>query len=268
MQGLQICKKGVPTLAKRTKLSDKLYESFKGLIESSEWAEGTRIPSESELSQAHGVSRPVVREALVRLRMEGVLGSRRGSGSVVIASGSRHPRGYRPVENVGDLLQTFEFRYALECDIAALAAERRSEEELQEILQAESDLTAQIAEHEVGDADFAFHIALAKASHNSMYLETLTMLRQQILFGMGLIGEFVKSREASRIESILLEHKCITEAIAASDPVAARSAMGRHLSKSQERLLGFDLTSTWNSPVRFGVSALIGSNDKNDKRAC
>lgn len=258
-------------MIRRTKLSDKLFESFKGLIEANEWPEGTRIPSETELSQVHGVSRPVVREALVRLRMEGFLGSRRGSGSVVIGAPSRSPRGYRPVENVSDLIQTFEFRYAVECDIAALAAERRTEEELQGILAIEAGLQAETPDDEVGDSDFAFHIALARACHNSMYLETLTMLRQQILFGMGLIGEFVRAREASRIESIIKEHKSITEAIAARDPVAARAAMGRHLSNSQERLLGFDLPGTWKRPLHFGVSALIGStdkNDKNDKRAC
>ena len=75
---------GAPTHGRRRqKLSDFLYEQVLGLILSSEYPVGARLPTEADLAARFDVSRPVVREALARLREDGLVVSRQGSGSYV-----------------------------------------------------------------------------------------------------------------------------------------------------------------------------------------
>jgi GntR family transcriptional regulator, transcriptional repressor for pyruvate dehydrogenase complex len=223
-------------------------------IEGGEWPEGTRIPPETELAQIHGVSRPVVREALIRLRSDGVIGARQGAGNFVIAGGLADAGGYRPIENVADLIEAFEFRFSVECDVAALAALRHSDEELEAIHVAAAAVNAQASDDSFGDADFSFHFALARASRNSMYSATLNMLRNQIIFGMRLVGEFSQQRTASRAETVFEEHQAIMAAVTARDPVGAHAAMGRHLMNSRRRILGFDIATDWQRASNPGMT--------------
>ncbi|MBB3236760.1 FadR/GntR family transcriptional regulator [Phyllobacterium endophyticum] len=232
-------------MAKKLKLSDRLYDTLRQLVEGGEWPEGTRIPPESVLVLKHGVSRPVVREALIRLRADGLIGSRQGSGSFVIGSTSVEPSGYRPIENVADLIQAFEFRYSIECDVAALAALRHTHEDLQAIHHAAHLVAGQPNDDGFGEADFAFHFALARASRNSMYESTLNMLRAQIVFGMRLVGGFAQQSVKTRSETVYEEHEAIVAAIAKRQAADAYQIMGRHLMNSRLRILGFDITADW-----------------------
>jgi DNA-binding FadR family transcriptional regulator len=227
------------------KLADKLYGTLRQRVDSGEWPEGTRIPPETELAQIHGVSRPVVREALIRLRADGVIGARQGAGNFVIAGAVADAAGYRPIENVADLIEAFEFRYSVERDVAALAALRHTQAELDAIRHAAGAVSAQAGDDGFGDADFSFHFALARASRNAMYSATLNMLRNQIVFGMRLVGEFSQQRAASRVETVIEEHQAVVSAIAARDAVGAQAAMGRHLINSRRRILGFEIATDW-----------------------
>lgn len=229
----------------KIKLADRLYGTLRQKIESGEWPEGTRIPPETELAQIHGVSRPVIREALIRLRSDGVIGSRQGAGNFVIAGGLTDAGGYRPIENVADLIEAFEFRFSVECDVAALAALRHSDEDLDAVHAAAAAINAQASDDSFGDADFSFHFALARASRNSMYSTTLNMLRNQIVFGMRLVGEFSQQRTVSRAETVFEEHQAIVAAVAARDPIGAHAAMGQHLMNSRRRILGFEIATDW-----------------------
>lgn len=223
----------------RRKLSDRIYETIKQRIDSGEWPEGTRLPTETELATEQGVSRPVVREALIRLRSEGVVGSKRGSGSVVLAGSAPTSSAYRPIENIADLISAFEFRLTIECNAAALAAARASDEQLLDIEKAHSSFTDDISDDAFGDLDLEFHLAIAKATGNQMYQATLSMLGSQIVFGMRLTGKFAASEGDSRIEVVRGEHQAIVDAIREHDSKAAYAAMKAHLMNSQHRILGF-----------------------------
>ena len=238
-------------MAPRVRLADRLYETFSRMIASGEWAAGARIPAETDLAQLNGVSRPVVREALIRLRADGLVGPRGGAGNYVMADTPAFDAGYRPIENVADLIQVFEFRFSMECDIAALAAIRHDVPDMAEIRDAGLTLIGEVSDETFGDADFHFHMALAKASRNAMFIATMNMLRRQIEFGMRLVGEFRQGRQASRVDTVLGEHEAIISAVSRRDAEAAHAAMGEHISMSRKRLLGFDLPLEWQRSSHF-----------------
>lgn len=236
----------------RTKLSEKLYETLRQRVVSGEWSEGTRIPTEMELAAQHGVSRPVVREALVRLRNEGIIRSKRGSGSYVLEGGDVSRRGFRQIENVADLIHAFEFRLSVECDAAAVAAVRRHSAALEALRDAHNAFVDDIDDEAFGELDLAFHLAVARASQNPMYSATMSMLDRQIVFGMRLIGQFPAPGSHTRIALVRAEHALIVQAIAEQDAERAHAAMFEHLTKSRRRLLGFEAVPDWSrkrSPV-------------------
>jgi GntR family transcriptional regulator, transcriptional repressor for pyruvate dehydrogenase complex len=241
-------------VTQRVKLADRLYGTLRQLVDTGEWPVGTRMPPEIELAQAHGVSRPVVREALIRLRADGIIGSRQGAGNFVITGGVTDAAGYRPIENVADLIEAFEFRFSVECDIAALAAIRHTRQELELIQEAAEAVNLPVGNDGFGDADFEFHFALAQASRNAMYWTTLNMLRNQIVFGMRLVGEFSPPRTAPRVETVLDEHRAIVDAISVRDASGANAAMGRHLTNSRRRILGFEIATDWQRAAVIGAS--------------
>lgn len=110
--------------------TDFIYEQISGRIMSGAYALNMRIPPEEELAQEFALTRPVVRNALARLKREGVLSSRRGSGTFVTSTdGARRPI-FAPVESIEDVGQCLEFRIRFESATAALAAANRNDEDL------------------------------------------------------------------------------------------------------------------------------------------
>ena len=236
----------------KTKLSERLYETMRQRVESGEWSQGTRIPTEMELAAQHAVSRPVVREALVRLRNDGIISSKRGSGSYVLNGVEAGSPGFGQIENVADLIHAFEFRISVECDAAALAASRRDEAALKALVAAHEAFLEGIDDEAFGDLDLDFHLAVSRASYNPMYSATLSMLHRQIVFGMRLIGQFPASGSQKRLDIVKNEHALIVQAIAGRDADGAYNAMFEHLSRSRRRLLGFDAVPDWS---RRGATA-------------
>lgn len=224
----------------RSKLSDQIYEEIRRSIESEEWGAGMRIATELELSDKYGVSRPVVREALARLKSEKLIDSKRGSGSFVIKPPGNVVKGFRPIATVVDLIHGFELRLSVEADTASFAAARRTLSQLEAIRAAAMTLRPGDANESFGDADFRFHLAIAEATGNPMYASTMTMLREQILFGMRLTGVMSPPSAVDRVGTVQREHDRIIEAIDRQDAEGAREAMAEHLRLARKRLLGFE----------------------------
>src|SRR5215213_6276662 len=122
------------------KLSSAIYERlFEGIV-SGEFPVNARLPSETELARRFGASRPVVREALARLRDDGLIVSRQGSGGYVKRRPDEAVLRFVPVGSIADIQRCFEFRVGLEGAAAALAAERWEEQDLAEIKAAFAEL--------------------------------------------------------------------------------------------------------------------------------
>jgi GntR family transcriptional regulator, transcriptional repressor for pyruvate dehydrogenase complex len=222
--------------AARKALPDIVFERMHRAIKSGAYGPDERLPTEHDLATEFEVSRPVIREALKRLRDQGLIYSRRGAGSFVRALGLKEPLGFGQLENVADLLNCYEFRLTLEPAAAAAAALRHDAGDLSTIRQALEllrDATNRQSHRE--DADYQFHLAIARAAQNTYFSTAMEALKDHIAVGMKFHGASVK-REASGLSRVFSEHEAIADAIVARNPDAARKLMHDHLTGSRERL--------------------------------
>ncbi len=223
-------------------LAVSLVDSLRRRIIDGTIPSGEKLPSESALITEFGVSRTVVREALTRLQAEGLVHTRRGSGSFALtppageeesaAGGMRRPR---TLEERRALLA---FRAGLESEAAALAAARRTPEHITVLDDALAAFDA--AGNHAATAvscDFAFHRAVAEASGNFYFVDVLLSL------GPAMIAMPPQRLEPAdddgrpdRLRRVAVEHAAVREAIAAGDPLTAAAAMRLHLANSRARL--------------------------------
>jgi DNA-binding FadR family transcriptional regulator len=103
----------------------------------------------------------------------------------------------------------------------------------------------------------AFHVAIAKATGNKLFEATLSMLHQQILFGMRLTGEFSLRDGGTRAQIVYREHAAVVEAIKGRDAQGAFGAMRDHLLQSRHRILGFDVPPDWQRAAPIGTSLAV-----------
>ncbi len=227
---------GIAEGATRKSLSDVVFDRIQRAIKSGAYGSDERLPTEHDLAAEFEVSRPIIREALKRLRDQGLIYSRQGAGSFVRSIGLKQPLGFGQLENVSDLLNCYEFRLALEPEAAACAAERHDAARLQAIgaaLELMRDATNRQTHRE--DADFLFHLAIANAAENTYFSTAMEALKDHIAVGMRFHGASVK-REASGLMRVFGEHNAIYEAIRDRDGARARDLMREHLLGSRERL--------------------------------
>lgn len=219
-----------------TSLVDTVYRAILNGVADGTYAPNDRLPSEHDLAGQFGVSRPVVRSALDRLRREGTIVSRRGAGSFVRVSEAKQTLGFAPVESIADIQRCYEFRLTIEPDAAFHAALRRDEAALQNI-EAALDLlaTATRQEQHREDADFMFHHAIAAASNNHYYAASLQALRSHIAVGMKIHGLSLLGPN-SGLKGVLEEHEGIFGAIRDGAAEAARHSMAAHIRTSRDRL--------------------------------
>lgn len=223
-------------------LVDRAHGEIRRRIVSGRLGPEDRLPTEHEFARALDVSRPTVRQALGRLRDEGLIYSRRGAGSFVRAVPGRDAPaphdvlGFAPVETIADIQRCFEFRLTIEPDAAFHAAGRRGAEELAAMaaaMAALADATAKRLHRE--DLDFAFHRATARAANNHYYATALEALQGHVAVGMTLHGLSLLS-DGGRLDGVLAEHRAVFEAVRDGAPDAAKLAMRRHLRHSRDRL--------------------------------
>ncbi|AHK46897.1 MULTISPECIES: FadR/GntR family transcriptional regulator [unclassified Ensifer] len=220
----------------RKSLADLVFERMHRAIKSGAYKPDERLPTEHDLAAEFEVSRPVIREALRRIRDQGLIYSRRGAGSFVRAVGMKEPLGFGQLENVADLLNCYEFRLTVEPAAAAAAAARHDDASLGAIRQALElmrDATNRQSHRE--DADFQFHLAIARAAQNSYFSTAMEALKDHIAVGMKFHGASVK-RETTGLTRVFAEHEAICDAIAAGDGTQAKQLMHDHLTGSRERL--------------------------------
>jgi GntR family transcriptional repressor for pyruvate dehydrogenase complex len=219
-------------------LSDKVYEQLQAALGSEGFEADARLPSEHALAQHFGVSRPVLRQALARLRTEGRIVSRKGSGSYVAAvHASERIVTFGSLKSIPDVRAFLEFRCSLEGEMAAHAARRCDPAEVAEIGRRRLQLDDAVAAGLGGvEEDIAFHAAIAQASGNRFFSMTLAALAEQTRFSIQLIRQLAASPPADRFDAVKREHARINAAIAAGNAENAREAMIDHLRSGISRL--------------------------------
>ena len=179
--------------------SDSVYESILELIVGGGFSEHTRLPSELHLAKQFGVSRPVVREALARLRDDGVVASRQGSGSYVKRRPDAMILRLVPLGSLADVQRCYEFRFGLEGSAAALAAERRDQADLAAMKDALCELQACVRDGRLGvEVDARLHLAIATATHNFFHVSIQQSLAPHISIGINLTRSLSLLRPAAR----------------------------------------------------------------------
>lgn len=209
----------------RPRLYEQLVEQILGHIESAKLRPGDLLPAERDLAERLGVSRATLAQALVALEVLGVIDVQHGTGAVL-----RHRPGVASVikglrEHQSRLPDIVEARSTLEVKLAALAAERRTDQDLAAIRMALDAMQAEIDDGDRGArGDELFHQAVTAAAHSPV-LEQL----------MAFIGEMVLETrleslaQPGRPEQSLASHRGIATAIRAQDATAASEAMQRHI---------------------------------------
>ncbi len=223
------------------KLGDRLYSQIFERIAAGEFPPESRLPSEATLANRFAVSRPVVREALARLRDHGLIHSRQGSGSYVRRRPDQAVLSFAPVGSVADIQRCFEFRAAFEGRAAALAAERHDQTSLAPIEEALTSLDEVVGTPELGvDADYRLHLAVASAARNHFFAATLAMLEGQIRTAMNVARNLSLRRPTARQQLIQEEHRGVVEAIRVRDAAAAERLMSEHIENARRRVFDGD----------------------------
>lgn len=220
----------------RRSLSDAVFDRIQKAIKSGAYGVDERLPTEHALAAEFQVSRPVVRDALQRLRDQGLIYSRRGAGSFVREHGLREPLGFGQMENLSDLQHCYKFRLTIEPEAAAMAATLATEADKHKIKTALGllrDATNRQAHR--ADADFLFHLGIAQASGNPYFATAMKALEEHIAVGMRFHGLSLRGTQDG-LQHVFTEHTAVYEAIRDGDAEAARRLMWEHLEGSRKRL--------------------------------
>ncbi len=229
-----------PSRQRRGLLVAEVVEHFSHSIQSGERQPGDKLPTESAIMDALQVSRTVVREALSRLQASGLVETRHGIGTFVLAPPA--PNNFQIADadlaTLDDVLAVLELRISIETEAAALAAERATDDHLQALSNAlHGFVQALEGDSNAVPNDFDYHLAIAKATGNRHFVDLLDHLGTRIIPrtrintpGMGEPGQLAYLRR------VHAEHERIYSAIVNRDAKGAREAMRTHLTNSRERL--------------------------------
>ncbi len=218
------------SLAPGARLSDRVADAIEAELRGARIAAGDRLPTEAALAAQFGVSRTVVREAVSRLKSVGLVESRQGSGVYAKAAGFS-PLNFdaRHAGSRAAVVQIVEVRRALESEVAALAAERRTDADLTAIRQCIGALDTAVAAGGDGvEEDVQFHRVIAQAARNPFLMGTLDYLGQ-FLHGATRVTRANEARRLDFAHAVSQEHARIVDAIAAGDAAAARQAAADHV---------------------------------------
>lgn len=225
-----------------TRLSARVAETLLGKIRAGELAPGARLPSEDALAKHFGVSRTVIREAMASLRTEGVIATRHGIGAFVRGAEEPDDTTVDVVtrQSVESLLNVIEVRRGLEAETAALAATRRSEEQLADIRKALERISQAVAQGADGvEEDVGFHLAIARATGNPYWVGLVESYAEQIRKAVR-VTRANEARRADLARQVRVEHEKIVDAIAAGDAQRARRAAAAHMEHAVRRVTAAD----------------------------
>ena len=221
-----------------TTLAQRVVAGLKGKILAGDLPPGHKLPSEAELIDEYGVSRTVVREAVTRLRAEGLVETFQGRGSFVLAmpEATSFSVESAAIRTHRDVLDMIDFRLGIECEAAALAAARLDDASGAAIREALDAFVSAAPEDQV-EADFGFHRAVAAASGNRFYLELLDSLGpMMIMLPRTRLGDAYSLTDSGHVDRVRREHDSVAAAIVAGDADVARAAMRVHLGNTRRRV--------------------------------
>ncbi|MGC8603480.1 MAG: FadR/GntR family transcriptional regulator [Desulfomonilaceae bacterium] len=214
------------------RLSEKVAEQLRKAISEGRFKVGEKLPSQPDLAELMGVSRPSVREAVKLLELQGMIETVQGGGTLVRNIAEQEIG--RPIElilgsNKEKIMELMDVRALLEVWSAKRAASNRTEDELKQILalieEMERDFESGSIHYEL---DAKFHKEIAGATHNTILTHIVgsvfDLIRESIKFHREQV--FVSRRDQMKI---LEHHMKVYQAIREQNPERAEVAMYEHL---------------------------------------
>lgn len=213
---------------------DMLVEELEGRIESGQYEVGQQLPGEARLSSELGVSRPLVREVLARLRERGYIETLNGRGSFVRPRESMLGALLERIEIDGETTDTADHLYAVrsmvEGETARVAATAASDDDLQALAELVDAMDGDLDDPEAYTVhDTNFHLGIARSTGNPLYLALLTPIID-IVIG-GIFDSVSTYRDGIRGGNV--GHRKVIEALLARDPQRSEAAMREHLTYSR-----------------------------------
>ncbi|MBR9763088.1 MAG: FadR family transcriptional regulator [Rhodobacteraceae bacterium] len=230
----------VAPLRKR-RLADEVYAQILLQLSTGRYAVGERLPTEKELAAMYDVSRPVVREALQHLQTDGLIDARRGSGTFVLRLPPHEMAHYTDDARIAQYMRAYEVRHCLESEAARLAALRINQSRLRRLQQALQRMEDTMEQGQDSlEADFEFHLEIARASDNDLFEKQLMLLKPDMVGTMRIASSITVTRPEARKRRVIQEHRDIFEAISVGDSELARLYMRYHLVSVRHRIIDQD----------------------------
>ncbi|WCM24607.1 FadR family transcriptional regulator [Paraburkholderia bryophila] len=223
----------------RKRLSDVVSDQIKQLISDGTLMPGDRLPAERDLATQLGVSRPSLREALIRLEADGYIEtSGRGGFTVVDVTAPiiSKPLAELLTQNPRTSADILELRQGLEAISTVYAAERATAADQRKITGAFEALKAGSLSQDranLAELDAAFHLAIADSTHNIALAHVMHGIHTLIREGMRQYHRLIDYDEAME-KQLMTQHQAIYDAVMARDAQKARKAAERHLSFVRE----------------------------------
>lgn len=224
--------------------TDLLTEALRQGIQRGAYPLGSKLPSEQAIAIDFQVSRTVVREAVARLKSDGLVETRKGAATRVRAPDEPVGKGLSMPKSIDGLLGFLEVRRAIEMEMAALAAVRRTNRQCREVEAALLAIDHATREGKTGvQEDLEFHLAIGHATSNAYWTQFVQLFAEPMRNAIGV----TRANEARRNDfasAVAEEHFQIYAAISEQDPEKARHAVRLHLMGASERVVQAD-TEFW-----------------------
>jgi GntR family transcriptional repressor for pyruvate dehydrogenase complex len=218
-----------PEPIQRRKVYDLVAERLLNEIVEGRLSPGEAVPTERELAASFGVGRSSVREALRVLESKGVISAKAGTFEVAdFGNPLSHSLRLLLTLEEADVRELFEVRRVIEVEMAGLAAERRTDDDLAKMDEALAAMHEHIeSEERYIDADIRFHLAVVAAARNRIAHRMMQAIRDILRRALGPVFHVPGSPERSTGQ-----HQAIRDAIAAGTAEAARAGMLEHLDRT------------------------------------
>ncbi len=225
--------KATPT---RARLGEQVADLLLAAIRLHEFLPGERLPSERELQARLGVNRTAVREGLRALEQQQFIEIRRGKyGGAFVLHAPADLAMDRVRDSIPELRQLCEYREVIEPMGAAMAAERITPGELEQLRELHVRETTDVAltRAQLRAIDVEIHEAIATASRNEHVFKAVRDIRLRLAPGLDLLG-----RSLSRRRESLAGHTELLDALERHDGPAAARAMEQHVAATRQSIAG------------------------------
>jgi GntR family transcriptional repressor for pyruvate dehydrogenase complex len=230
---------------KPRRISDQVFEQLREHIARGRIKPGERLMPERELATSLRVSRTTVREALNKMVVMGILEQKQGQGTFVRAMDRSAPDSFMGVlgSEEATLIDLLDVRLGLESNAAHFAALRATTADLNNLERRLAEMSAAVTDGLSGaEADVAFHMAIAEASHNPLQVHLMRQFYDFMSLGiernLALLfeGQNLSLEDEDPAGTVASQHERILTAIRRRDPEAAVASVQAHIEKIRERL--------------------------------